>query len=161
MTPRCAHVSTEVASPSEVERALEAASKRVAAIGGRLTRPRRRVLELLLAGPEPTKAYDLVARFFPDARVAKPATIYRALQFLEASGLILRLSTTKSYVARDPEQPGSPSVVLLCDCCGACRQVPLTDMDDLTSVAAATGYSIDRVTVQAQGLCSRCRPTPA
>ena len=83
MTSSCPH-DRETAPPTaaQVDRALAAAAARVAAAGERLTQPRRRVLALLLAAGAPAKAYDLVANFHPDPRVAKPATVYRALQFL-------------------------------------------------------------------------------
>lgn len=83
MTSSCPH-DRETAPPTaaQVDRALGAAAARVAAAGERLTRPRRRVLELLLTAGAPTKAYDLVAGFHPESRVAKPATVYRALHFL-------------------------------------------------------------------------------
>ena len=71
---------------------LDAAAASVAAAGDKLTRPRRRVLELLLVAGAPAKAYDLVATYHREARVATPATVYRALQFLETRGLVHRLS---------------------------------------------------------------------
>jgi Fur family transcriptional regulator, zinc uptake regulator len=159
MTSPCPH-DRETAPPTaaQVERALGAAAARVAAAGDRLTRPRRRVLELLLIAGSPAKAYDLVATYHQDARVAKPATVYRALQFLETRGLVHRLSTLKSYVACDPERPGAPALYLLCDCCGSCREVPAPDLAALNAAATATGYEIERITLEGQGLCSACRP---
>src|SRR3990167_1189162 len=111
MTSPCPH-DRETAPPTaaQVERALDATAASVAATGDKLTRPRRRVLELLLVAGAPAKAYDLVATYHQDARVAKPATVYRALQFLETHGLIHRLSSLKAYVACDPERPGAPAL---------------------------------------------------
>ena len=159
MTSPCPH-DRETAPPTaaQVERALGAAAARVAAAGDRLTRPRRRVLELLLIAGSPAKAYDLVATYHQDARVAKPATVYRALQFLETRGLVHRLSTLKSYVACDPERPGAPALYLLCDCCGSCREVPAPDLAALNAAATAAGYEIERITLEGQGLCPACRP---
>lgn len=57
---------------AEVDRALVAAEGRCVADGERMTAPRRRVLELLLAAAEPVKAYDLIARFGTDGQAAKP-----------------------------------------------------------------------------------------
>ena len=159
MTSPCPH-DRETAPPTaaQVERALGAAAARVAAAGDRLTRPRRRVLELLLIAGSPAKAYDLVATYHREARVAKPATVYRALQFLETRGLVHRLSTLKSYVACDPERPGAPALYLLCDCCGSCREVPAPDLAALNAAATAAGYEIERITLEGQGLCPACRP---
>lgn len=159
MTSSCPH-DRETAPPTaaQVDRVLAAAAARVAASGERLTRPRRRVLELLLAAGAPAKAYDLVASFHAESRVAKPATVYRALQFLETRGLVRRLSTLKSWVACDPAQLGAPAAFLLCDCCGSCRQIPSPDVTLLNAAATGTGYVIERVTLEVQGLCAACRP---
>lgn len=159
MTSSCPH-DREIQPPTaaQIEGALDAAAARVTATGGRLTQPSRRVLELLLAAAAPAKAYDLVARYHPDPRVAKPATVYRALQFLETSGLVRRLSTIKSYVACNPEWLALPAAFLLCDCCGSCRQIPSPAMAALSAAAAATGYAIERIALEAQGLCAACRP---
>ena len=159
MTSPCPH-DRETAPPTaaQVERALDAAAASVAAAGDKLTRPRRRVLELLLVAGAPAKAYDLVATYHREARVATPATVYRALQFLETRGLVHRLSTLKAYVACDPERLGSPAVFLLCDCCGSCRQIPSPGMASLGAAATAAGYEIERITLEGQGLCSACRP---
>jgi len=145
------------ATPAQVEQALEAAAARLAAGGGRLTPPRRRILELLLAAGAPVGAYDLVARFHSSSRVAKPATVYRALHFLETCGLVHRLSTLKAYVACDPDQPAAATTFLLCDCCGACRPIPSADAGPLQAAAAAAGYVIERITFEAQGRCAACR----
>ena len=76
MTSPCPH-DRETAPPTaaQVERALDAAAASVAATGDKLTRPWRRVLELLLLAGAPAKAYDLVATYHQDARVAKPSTV--------------------------------------------------------------------------------------
>ncbi len=159
MTSPCPH-DRETAPPTaaQVERALDAAAASVAATGDKLTRPRRRVLELLLVAGAPAKAYDLVATYHREARVATPATVYRALQFLETRGLVHRLSSLKAYVACDPERLGSPAVFLLCDCCGFCRQIPSSGMASLGAAATAAGYEIERITLEGQGLCPACRP---
>lgn len=82
MTTPCLHDrDAEPPTPEQVGLALEAAAARVGAAQGRLTKPRRRVLELLLTASRPLKAYDLVARFHTDRRVAMPARVYRALEF--------------------------------------------------------------------------------
>ncbi len=155
-TPCPHHRESERSTAAQVGRALNAAAAGVLAAEGRLTEPRRRGLERLLTASRPVKAYDLVAAFHKDLRVAKPATVYRALEFLETRSLVHRLSTTKSYVACNPDFPGRPSAFLICECCGASRQIPSPAMTFLT--AAARGYTIDRVTLKAQGRCAACRP---
>lgn len=151
----------EPPATAEVGRSLDTAALRVIGGGGQLTHPRRRVLELLLIAAAPVKADDLVARFHPGLRVAQPATVYRALKFLEANGFVRRLSTIKSYVAWNPDCSGPTAAFLLCDFCGSCRQIPSPTMASLAAAAARLGYAVERITLEAQGTCSACRlPTP-
>ncbi|MBU3971760.1 MAG: transcriptional repressor [Alphaproteobacteria bacterium] len=157
MTAPCPHDrTTESRTDAQVQHALHAAVARVAATGGRLTEPRRRVLELLLQAYGPVKAYDLVARFHADRRVAKPATIYRALEFLERMGLAHRLSTLKAYVACHRDLPAHSPAFLICECCGALREIPAPVATSLATAAAALGYTIDHITIEAEGRCQPC-----
>lgn len=157
MTAPCQHhQKTESRPDAQVQQALHAAVARVAAAEGRLTEPRRRVLELLLQAYGPVKAYDLVARFHADRRVAKPATIYRALEFLERMGLAHRLSTLKAYVACHRDLPAHSPAFLICECCGALREIPAPVATSLATAAAALGYTIDHITIEAEGRCQPC-----
>lgn len=142
-----------------VSLALDAALNHVVAADQRLTAPRRRVLELLLTSGRPVKAYDLVAAFHADERVAKPATVYRALEFLERMGLVHRLSSSKCYVACTLGMAAHPAAFLICDCCGSCREISAPEAASLTGTAIALGYSVDRVTLEAEGRCPACRVT--
>src|SRR5690606_41830313 len=63
--------------------ALAKAEQVSAARGLRLTRLRRRVLELIWASHTPVKAYDLLEQLRQEHANAAPPTVYRALDFLE------------------------------------------------------------------------------
>jgi Fur family zinc uptake transcriptional regulator len=160
MTAACPHDhGTEPPQTATVRLALDAAHNHLAAADERLTVPRRRVLELLLTSGRPVKAYYLVAAFHADERVAKPATVYRALEFLERMGLVHRLSSSKCYVACTLGMAAHPAAFLICDCCGSCREIPAPEAASLTGTAIALGYSVDRVTLEAEGRCPACRVT--
>jgi Fur family zinc uptake transcriptional regulator len=75
--------------------ALSAAEGRCQEIQERLTSTRRRVLELLLEGDGPLKAYDLIAAFGEGGEPAKPPTVYRALEFLERLGFAHRIESLR------------------------------------------------------------------
>ena len=144
--------------------ALEGAESRVAKAGERMTPPRRRVLSLLLETGEPVKAYDLIARFGEDGQAAKPPTVYRALEFLERQGMAHRIASISAYVACAshvvPGHVGEAShaaAFLICDCCGATREINGPDQGAIDAAAAAAGYAIARTTIEAHGLCSACR----
>lgn len=143
--------------PDEVARAVAAADARLTAEGERLTTPRTRVLELLLAAGEPVKAYDLIARFGEDGQPAKPPTVYRALEFLERKGLAHRIASISAYVACSSGQVDHAAAFLICDCCGATEEVSATLAEGLDKAARKTGYVIQRTTIEAHGRCPACR----
>lgn len=157
MTAACPHGhETEPPTVTTVSLALDAAHNRVVSADQRMTTPRRRVLELLLESGRPVKAYDLVAAYYGDERVAKPATIYRALDFLEKMGLVHRLSSSKSFVACTLGTAVHSAAFLICDCCGSCREISAPEAASLSGTATALGYSVARVTLEAEGRCPAC-----
>ncbi len=129
-----------------------------------MTPPRRRVLSLLLETGEPVKAYDLIARFGEDGQAAKPPTVYRALEFLERQGMAHRIASISAYVAcsgsaANEAGGGTPhaAAFLICDCCGATREIGGPDQGAIDAAAAAAGYVIARTTIEAHGRCLACR----
>jgi Fur family zinc uptake transcriptional regulator len=102
---------------------LEAAEARCVAAEQRLTAPRRRVLEQLLQAGQPVKAYDLISTYAVDGPPAKPPTVYRALDFLEKQGFAHRIESLNAYVACRKEADGHAAAFLICDCCGATREI--------------------------------------
>jgi Fur family zinc uptake transcriptional regulator len=137
--------------------ALQAADLRCSTAGERLTVPRKRVLELLLAAGQPVKAYDLIAAFGADGAPAKPPTVYRALDFLSRQGFAHRIESLNAYVACRREADGHAAAFLICDCCGATREIEPTGIGEIQALAGSAGYALSGVTVEAHGLCGDCR----
>lgn len=136
-------------------RALEAAETRCADTQERLTPPRRRVLELLLAADAPLKAYDLIAAYGGQGEPAKPPTVYRALEFLERLGFAHRIESLNAYVPCRIEG-GHMAAFLICDCCGEAAEFE-PDFGPTLTAARAGGYEVRQVTLEARGLCAGCR----
>lgn len=137
-------------------RGLSAAEARCAAAGQRLTPPRRRVLELLLEAGQPVKAYDLIAAFGEGAP-AKPPTVYRALEFLARQGFAHRIESLNAYVACGGGAEGHAAAFLICDCCGATREIAPQGIAEIERLAGVQGFSLTGLTVEAHGLCQDCR----
>lgn len=136
--------------------ALRTAETRCAATHERLTSPRRRVLELLLAADAPLKAYDLIAAFGETGTPAKPPTVYRALEFLERLGFAHRIESLNAYVPCRLEADAHSAAFLICDCCGAAQEFE-PDFAPQRTAAEAVGYTLRAVTLEARGLCPTCR----
>lgn len=136
--------------------ALQDAEARCEAAGERFTAPRRRVLEQLLSAGGPVKAYDLIASYAVDGSPVGPPTVYRALEFLEARGLVHRLESLNAFVAcrHGPDRHGA--AFLICDCCGAAQEID-PPAQQLGQLGAAQGFQVAAVTLEAHGLCANCR----
>lgn len=135
--------------------ALGSAEARCVAEQERLTPPRRRVLELLLAAKGPLKAYDLIAAFGDEP--AKPPTVYRALEFLERLGFAHRIESLNAYVPCRMEAERHSAAFLICECCGAAQEFE-PDFSRQLAAAEIAGYAVRSVTLEARGLCPECHP---
>ena len=156
------HHHTETGlGPAQVTAALDEAEARCERRGERMTAPRRRVLELLLASGEPVKAYDLIAAYGADGQAAKPPTVYRALEFLERLGLAHRIASISAYVACSHGERAHAAAFLICDCCGAAVEVSPPPAAALGESALRHDYVLERVTIEGHGLCGACRPAAA
>lgn len=156
MSQNCGHDHAHDRPDAEgLRRALAAAEELCVRRSERMTAPRRRVLELLLAAGEPVKAYDLIARYGEDGQAAKPPTVYRALEFLERQGLAHRIASISAYVACAGGDEGHAAAFLICDCCGAAQEVAPA-VAGLTRAAEAAGYVLSRATIEAHGRCPDC-----
>jgi Fur family zinc uptake transcriptional regulator len=136
---------------------LAAAERRCVAADQKLTAPRRRVLELLLEAGQPVKAYDLIAAFGADGVPAKPPTVYRALEFLAKQGFAHRIESLNAYVACRRGEDGHAAAFLICDCCGATREIATSGAGAIQAMGQAAGYELTGVTIEAHGLCANCR----
>jgi Fur family transcriptional regulator, zinc uptake regulator len=141
-----------------VEDALERAEVLCAAQGARLTDLRRAVLELVWRGHEPVGAYALLDALRRSHPNAAPPTIYRALEFLAAHGLIHRIESLNAFIGCDhPERPHASQFLICAKCSNA------AEIDDpqiaraLSKSASEIGFAVTGQTVELSGLCPTCQ----
>ena len=152
----CAHEGEAAGlAGTALSAALADAGARVLAADERLTEPRRRVLELLLAARGPVKAYDLISAYGEGG--AKPPTVYRALEFLERMGFVHRLESLNAYVACRRSGEVHAAAFLICECCGATAEIEPEVAAGVEAAAQAHGYLLRGLTLEARGLCGACR----
>jgi Fe2+/Zn2+ uptake regulation proteins len=129
----------------------------------RLTDIRRRVLEDVWRDHRPVSAYDILARLNSEEsahghKLLAPPTIYRALEFLIAQGLVHRLATLNAYIGcASPEHPHGAQF-LICRVCGSVAEI--ADMKiagQLNSVAKSAGFVLCSQVIELDGLCPRCQ----
>lgn len=151
----CTHDGSHGVSDATVGAALSRAAARSVEQGLRWTEPRRRVYELLLRAGAPVKAYDLMDAYSDD-RTPKPPTVYRALEFLEQSGLVHRIASLNAYVACGGEDPAHAAAFLICDCCGSAEEFEPGQVRTATAAANARGFTLRSIGLEVRGRCRRC-----
>jgi|AACY02.17.fsa_nt_gi Fur family zinc uptake transcriptional regulator len=130
--------------------------------GARLTGQRRRVLEIIWKSHVPIGAYDILAALSPDERAVAPPTVYRALEFLQAHGLVHKIESLKAYVGC--QHPGHDHVgqFLICQDCGNAAEIDDPAIERaIQGRADAAGFHIAETTLEVRGLCPSCAPAPA
>jgi len=144
-------------SPRETTAFIEHAEKLLHNRGQRLTRIRRKVLELLMDSPGPAKAYDLLANLDGEG-AAKPPTIYRALDFLQEMGLAHKIESLNAYVACGHTSHPHAAVFLICSQCGKAEELHARETQSaLEQETGEAGFKIEQTVVEARGICRTCQ----
>ena len=145
-------------TPPALAARLDRADALCAGRGARLTETRREVLRLILQAEEPVGAYTLLDQLRALGGSGKPPTIYRALDFLLAQGLIHRVERLNAFVGcHDDTHPHHAAQFLICKTCSR-----VTELEDesvqaaIGAVARARGFVPARVTVEVDGVCGAC-----
>ena len=141
-----------------VHTALSTAEAVCNARGEKLTPVRKRVLELVWASHRPVGAYALLDSLRADGRSAAPPTVYRALEFLLAQGLVHRVESLNAYLGCAHPADGHVAQFLICRQCGTAAE--LEESDIATAIdrhAKRAGFAVERRTVEATGLCAACQ----
>jgi len=137
--------------------AMRAAERLCALRGARLTKLRRRVLELIWRSHDPVGAYAILDALREDGRAAAPPTVYRALEFLSEQGLIHRIESRNAYLGcADPEHAHA-SQFLICARCGAASELHDGHIQNaIASSAREVGFRLQHLMVEVVGLCPAC-----
>ena len=126
--------------------------------GSRLTGQRRDVLNCVAQSHSAVGAYDIIERMAGHGPRPAPITVYRALDFLEAHGLVHKIESRNAFVACTHPHDGQPAAMLVCERCGLVAELDAPEMfGALQSVAKAQGFDVRRSVVELTGLCSTCQ----
>jgi Fur family zinc uptake transcriptional regulator len=126
--------------------------------GARFTHLREKVYALLLEQQGAVGAYELLDTLKLTETNAKPATIYRTLDFLLEFGLIHRLESTNAFVACHHFGCNHPVQFLICDQCGEVKEIQSAGLKEtLDKQAESFGFSVVKQTIEAHGTCAACR----
>ncbi|WP_281559455.1 zinc uptake transcriptional repressor Zur [Thalassomonas sp. RHCl1] len=126
--------------------------------GARLTKIREQVFLLLAEHDGAVGAYELLEELKAIDPAAKPATIYRALDFLSKQGFVHKIESINAFVmCHHFSECNHPVQLLICDECGHVEEIQSNNFDlALRSMADASGFNISHQIIEAHGTCQAC-----
>ena len=141
-----------------MQHALQAAEHICTQKGVRLTAIRKRILELICTSHKAIGAYELLDLFKQEDPKAKPVTIYRALDFLMAAGLVHKIESLNAFIGCLQAEKQHKSVILICDNCKNAYEVDATAVSDsLFALSESMQFKPQCLTLELHGLCASCR----
>ncbi|MCK1738504.1 transcriptional repressor [Bradyrhizobium sp. 138] len=121
---------------------------------------RRQVLQALLSSHRPLGAYEVIDELAKSMSRPAPITIYRALDFLMANGLVHRIESRNAYLACAAHDHDATSAVafLICERCGLVGEIPSASFaGDLNAAARSSGFAPKLSVVEITGVCTHCQ----
>lgn len=141
-----------------IESALATAEALCIKQGQRLTKVRRRALELIWESHRPLGAYQLLAKLAEEGFNSAPPTVYRALDFLLNAGLIHKVESMNAYLGCAHADKDHKGYFLICDDCHNVMEFDYQDIHTaLIAKAAQQEFEIRAKTIELTGLCSDCK----
>lgn len=139
----------------DVPSALPSARERIAARGGRVTRTRLVVLDMLQHSPQPL-SHDEIGEALAAAAIAHDrVTLYRALDWLVEQGLARRIAggerAWRFEVVRDATHRHAH---FHCDRCG--QVVCLEGLEPAPATGLPSGFQVDHAELVLHGSCATC-----
>jgi len=121
---------------------------------------RRQVLGALLSSHRPLGAYEVIDELAKSMPRPAPITVYRALDFLMANGLVHRIESRNAYLACAAHDHDATSAVafLICERCGLVGEIPSGSFaGELNAAARASGFAPKLSVVEITGVCTHCQ----
>lgn len=132
-------------------------------IAQRFTRPRQMIyLFVRRAGNRGVGAYVLLEALKTYSPNARPATVYRALDYLLRLGLVVKIDSQSKFFVRSPHSSQRLCLFMVCSVCGSVHEFndPWCEKKIETTVSAA-GSLLDRKAIEISVLCENCQPASA
>jgi Fur family transcriptional regulator, zinc uptake regulator len=125
--------------------------------GARLTVQRREVLACVAQSHAAAGAYEIIDRMAEHGARPAPITVYRALDFLQAHGLVHKIESRNAYVACSHAHGGAPAALLICENCGTVAELDAPEsFAALVKGATAQGFRPSHMMIELSGRCGHC-----
>lgn len=103
-------------------------------------------------------AYEILDRLAASGFGKQPPVAYRALDFLVDNGLVHRIRRLNAFTAcMHPGESHAPCF-FICSECDAVAEAPNENVSQaMQDAAEQIGFEIDRMNIEAVGVCPNCR----
>ncbi len=99
---------------------------------------------------------DMMKRHNPQA---KPATIYRALDFLLQTRLIIKIESKSKFIVRTESINEEISIYMVCSDCGSVKEIFDSNFKYfLKEITDKSGYVIKNHHIEISVICPNCQP---
>ncbi|TBR43898.1 transcriptional repressor [Marinomonas agarivorans] len=141
-----------------IENALKVAEELCLQHKQKLTKVRRRALELIWESHRPLGAYQLLAKLSEEGFNSAPPTVYRALDFLLNAGLIHKVESMNAYLGCAHADKKHKGYFLICEKCHNVMECDYQDIHEkLSANVAKNGFLLRSNTIELIGLCQACQ----
>lgn len=125
---------------------------------GRLTKQRKRVLELVWKSHKPVGAYAILEQLRNEGFNGAPPTVYRALDFLLELGLIHRIECLNAYTGCAHPGNRHTGQFLICSRCQRVAELDDTNVNKtITKLVQDIGFKVNHQVIEISGLCHQCQ----
>ena len=122
---------------------------------------RRDVLRMVWEGHGPQKAYDLLNKLQAITRSAKPATVYRTLDFLIANGFIHKVASLNAFVGCSHPLKHNECYFLICEDCKSISECCDPNISAvIQSTTTHNKFVAKNTTLEISGHCNECLNRP-
>ena len=124
----------------------------------KLTSLRKEVLYILWCAQKPLKAYEILDNLLKIKQNSKPPTVYRALVFFLATGVVHKIESIQSYTLCCEPGKHLPSELLMV--CNNCHQVVEVYDSEVRhwvlKLAESHHFQLKQDAIELKGLCKLC-----
>lgn len=125
--------------------------------GSKLTGQRREILSSVAQSHSAVGAYDIIERMAEHGPRPAPITVYRALDFLLAHGLVHKIESHNAFVACSHSHEGEPAALLICETCGTVAELDAPEIFKLVGEKAkAQKFTPAHTLIEMSGTCGAC-----
>ena len=125
--------------------------------GSKLTGQRREILSSVAQSHTAVGAYDIIERMAAHGPRPAPITVYRALDFLLAHGLVHKIESRNAFVACSHAHEGQPAALLICEACGTVAELDVPEIfEKIAEKARAQKFTPARTVIEMSGTCGAC-----